>query len=144
MGCVGQRRTLSFLYSLRNKLKQAVEKTPRKAPGLEIAPRFPLYTLPLRRQLIIFLFSPRSAWDNTRMAEQSNGLPEACGTKRLLKTEMFMRTGMRATHHGSEPSSIQKPHTFAQTISHRSRTLPLQSRGGPYICTGWIVSVAQL
>jgi hypothetical protein len=58
------------------------------------------------------------------MAEQSNGLPEACGTKRFLETEMFMRTGKCATHHGSEHCSIQKPHTFAQTIStlHASST----------------------
>jgi hypothetical protein len=28
-----------------------------------------------------------------------------------------MRTGKRATHHGSELGSIQKPNTFAQTIS---------------------------
>jgi len=51
------------------------------------------------------------------MAEQSNGLPEACGTKRFLETGIFMRTGKRATHHGSELGSIQKPNTFAQTIS---------------------------
>lgn len=51
------------------------------------------------------------------MAEQSNGLPEVCGTKRFLEIGIFMRTGKRATHHGSELGSIQKPNTFAQTIS---------------------------
>jgi hypothetical protein len=58
------------------------------------------------------------------MAEQSNGLPEACGTKRFMETGIFMRTGKRATHHGSEPGSIQKPHTFAQTISTSPQISP--------------------
>jgi len=54
MGRVGQRRSLSLHSCFRSKLTQAVEKTPGKAPGLEIALRFPLYTLPLRRLLIRF------------------------------------------------------------------------------------------
>jgi len=42
-------------------------------------------------------------------------LAEACGAKLFLEIETFIRTGMRATHHGSEPGCIQKQYTFAHT-----------------------------
>jgi hypothetical protein len=43
--------------------------------------RFPLYSLPLRRMQI--RFPTEVCLGQTRMAEQSNGVSEACGTKRF-------------------------------------------------------------
>jgi len=119
MGRVGQRRSLSLYSCFRSKSAQAVEKRPGKAPSLEIALRSPLYSLPLRRLLI--RFPTKVCLGQYKDGGQSNGLPEACGTKRFLETRIFMRTGKRATHHGSELGSIQKPNTFAQTISTGAR-----------------------
>ena len=86
MGRIGQRRGLSFHSCLCHQLTRAVEKTPGKAPGLEIAPRFPLYTLPLRRLLTrISTKVCLGQYEDERAYGRVRGRPLAEGTRAIAQ-----------------------------------------------------------
>ena len=116
-----------------------MEKTPGKAPGLEIAERFPLYPLPLRRLLVRF---PTNV---------CSGQYEDGGTVKRLVGSLWYKTvlGNRDFYEDRQARNSSWLgawlHSEAAYICadhfHHPQNFLLQSRGGPYICTSEIVSV---
>ncbi len=114
--------------------------TPGKAPGLQIAMRFPLFTLSLRRLLIRF------------PTKVCLGQYEDGGTVKRLAGNLWYKTvlGNRDFYEDRQARNSSWLgawlHSEAVYICadhfHHPSNFSLQSRGGPYICTSWIVSVA--